>query len=85
MHESKRLTADVQRAGHKSEKVVVVPDAGFLLSVRQKGSGLLYFVEHDQGTEKGPQVLRKFRKYEGWWQSAAGQAYLLGEYERFGI
>lgn len=55
------------------------PDAFFLF--RQKAGGMVgCFVELDTGTMTTKQIREKYRRYEAWKQSEAGQQYLINLY-----
>jgi hypothetical protein len=61
----------------------LVPDAMFVF--RQKGGGMICsFLELDRGTMNRKQMRSKFRRYEAWSVSEAGQRYLVRLYEQHG-
>jgi hypothetical protein len=60
----------------------LTPDAMFVF--RQDGGLMVGFVELDTGTMNKKQLVRKFRRYQEWSQSAAGREYLIDLYRRHG-
>ena len=77
-------------AKHPAFRVVVdgkasrlIPDAMFLF--RQRGNGIVCcFVEIDVGTMNAKQIEMKYRRYEAFAHSEAGQRYLTGLYRTHG-
>jgi len=64
-------------------RVHLKPDAMFLFA--QKGSGMVCcFVEMDLGTMNRKQIKAKYRRYQAWSESAAGQTFLLDLYRCHG-
>jgi hypothetical protein len=72
---------------------VVIPDAGFLLGLRQTSgrpdacrfrSLLMHFVEFDNGTMPLPRLAAKLRQYDGWSRSAEADQMLAQLGERYG-
>ena len=71
---------EVSVAGRRSR---LIPDAMFLF--RQTGGGMICcFIEMDTGSMNPKQIEMKYRRYEAWSRSAAGQEYLLDLYRRSG-
>jgi hypothetical protein len=64
-------------------RVHLKPDAMFLFA--QNGGGMVCcFVEMDLGTMNRKQIKAKYRRYQAWSESTAGQAFLLDLYRRHG-
>lgn len=60
----------------------VVPDAGFLVRIAD-GPAILSFLEFDNGTMAPARIAEKYRHYDRWAQSDAGQRYLADLFRRY--